>query len=508
MTTLWLAAVSCGNTSHKAADSDSATVKTDAERPLTHLPDTAYPSADALKYSVEIFDSVTPAALDNLHDMYADAPGMMTFRGSSRRDAPMTGHLSTRPEKIEVVWRFHTGMDTKWGGGSGWTGQPVYVNWPADKRESLRQGGVVNANFKGEEIIVGSLDGNVYFIDPATGRPTRDSINSGNPIKGSVSLDPTLNGYLYVGQGIPNTRPFGAQTIDLMTGRVISTFDIDPKAQRGWGAYDSSALRHGQFVFRPGENGTLYKWLPTSEGMTLHSALRYTRNGAAPGIEASLSAWRNYGYLSDNAGNVICVNLDTMKPVWHYDNHDDSDSTPVIIEENGRPYVYTGCEIDRQGEGFGYYVKLDGLTGQPIWESRTQGRSFAIDDKHFDGGFYATPLPGRGDCQGMLFAPVVINLNRQNGSIIAFDTRDGNTLWETPLKTYPWSSPVALTDSDGKMYIFAGDTAGNGYIIDGKSGEIIVTAPIGSNFESSPVIIGNDVYVGSRGDTIFKIRIS
>ena len=505
-----LMAVSCSNRAGKSADSDSAAVADSVVKEPSRLPDTVMASVDAINYKVEVLDSATDGRLESLRDLYAEAPGIMTFRGGPQRNAPYTGELKSAPSKIEVAWRFRTGADAKWGGGSGWTGQPVYVKWPEKMAAEMKSKGAVNANFRGEEIIVGSLDGNVYFIDPQSGQATREKIRSGNPIKGSVSLDPTLNGYLYVGQGIPNERPFGAQTIDLKNNSIVSTFDMDPKAQRAWGAYDSSALRVGQFVFRPGENGTLYKWLPTADGIRLHSTLRFTRGGGAPGIESSIAVWSNYGYFCDNAGNVVCVNLDTMKPVWHYDNHDDSDSSPIVIPEGGHPYVYTASEIDRQGTGFGYFVKLDGLTGLPVWEAKIDGKRYDSTDnkKHFDGGFYATPLPGRADCEGILFAPVVYNLRGQNGGIIAIDTKTGKTLWSTDLKAYPWSSPVALTTPDGKMWIFAGDTAGNGYVINGKTGDIVATAPIGNNFESSPIVICNSLYVGSRGDTIFKITIS
>lgn len=475
----------------------------------TRLPDTIYSSVEALKWNVTEMDSTIDGRLSSLRDLYADAPGILTFRGGPRRDASYTGELQKQPSTIGVEWQFHTGADAKWGGGSGWTGQPVYVKWPAEKAEVFRRNGAVTADFAGEEIIVGSLDGNVYFINPATGARTRQPVETHNPIKGSVSLDPTMNGYLYVGQGIPNTTPFGAVTIDLADNSIISHFGMDPKAGRAWGAYDSSAVRVGQFVFRPGENGTLYKWLVTDRGVKLHSTLRFTRAGAAPGIESSMSVWANYGYFNDNAGNVVCVNLDTMRPVWYYDNHDDSDSSPIVVAENGHPFIYTGSEIDRQGSGYGYYVKLDGLTGALVWEHRTEGRRWdSPDDKHFDGGFYATPLIGRADCEGMLFANVVTNNPARAGEMIALSTQDGKVLWSTPLKTYAWSSPVAMTDKAGHMYVVTGDTAGNIYIINGKTGEILATQAVGNNFESSPIVIGNTLYVGSRGNTIFKLTVS
>lgn len=500
---------SCGGGKTSATDSDSLRQAAEETEKAAeeHLPDTAYSSTEVLKYDIEIADS-TDGRLASLRDLYSEAPGIMTFRGGPRRDAPFTGKLATAPSAVTVAWTFTTSESKNWGGGTGWTGQPLYVKWPADKAKAMQAKGLMTGDFRGEEIIVGSLDGKVYFIDPESGKATREAIDTGNPIKGTVSLDPSLNGYLYVGQGIPEVSPFGAYTIDLNSNEIISKFGVDPKARRNWGAYDSSAVRVGQFVFRPGENGTLYKWLPGADGMHLHSALRYSIGGAAAGIESSLGVWRNYGYFGDNAGHIICVNLDTMRPVWHYDNHDDTDASPVVSEENGRAYIYTGCEVDKQGEGYGYLVKLDALDGSKVWEAKIPGRLHSIEKKHFDGGFYGTPLPGRGNCEGLLFANVVSNIPASAGDIMAFDMNSGKTVWQTRLRTYAWSSPIALTTPDGTMYILTGDTAGNLYIINGKNGEILLRERIGDNFESSPIVVGNNVYLGTRGRRIFKITIS
>lgn len=504
---------SCGHRSG-SADSDSAaaeeSVSAEAGKPAEpeHLPDTAFASAEELKYEVTVLDTTVSDRLDNLRDLYAGAPGILTFRGGPKSDTPFAGKIDAVPSKITTAWRFTTGSDKIWRGGTGWTGQPLVVTWPDAQARKLKESGAVNSNFTGTEIIVGSLDGHVYFLNPDNGKPTRRDIDTGNPIKGTVSLDPILNGYLYVGQGIPNQEPFGAYTIDLFRNEIISRFGRDPKAYRGWDAYDSSAIRVGQFVFRPGENGTLYKWLPGSDGMKLHSTLRYT-SGKASGIESSLAVWLNYGYFGDNSGNIICVNLDTMKPVWHYDNHDDTDASPIIAEENGKVYLYTGCEIDKQKEGAGYLVKLDALTGAKVWENTYPGRSYeSPDEKHFNGGYYATPLLGKGDCGGIIFANVVSNRPNLAGDIMAVDRQSGKTLWKTALKTYAWSSPVALMGPHNEMYIVTGDTAGRIYVIKGKTGEILLCELTGANFESSPIIIGNSIYVGSRGDSIYKITIS
>jgi outer membrane protein assembly factor BamB len=290
-------------------------------------------------------------------------------------------------------------------------------------------------------------------------------------------------------------------------GKITRHFPEDRKARRSWGAFDSSPIRVGQFLFWAGENGTLYKYLIKDADLELVSTLRYTVGGAAPGMEASIAVYRNYGYTADNHGHILCTNLNTMRPVWHFDNGDDTDATIVVSEENGHPYVYVCCEIDRVPRDASYFRKLDALTGELVWEYAAPGRRFNIEKKHFDGGYYATPLLGRGNCADLIFCNQVKNLKGQNGDFVAISKATGELVYTIPLKHYAWSSPVGLENEKGEMFIFTGDTYGNVYLINGRDGKVLYTQHVGNNFESSPIVIGNQVVVGSRGHSIYKMSI-
>lgn len=504
-----------GNNSSVSEESLSDTVPAFEEKHIVEaLPDTAYESVGLIKWNTRLIDTVVDPKIDDFTDLYLDAPGVLAFRGNSLRDGDMGGRVKGYPKEIIVDWGFKTAFDQRdtgfkqaWGGGSGWTGQPVYVEWPDSILKQFREAGYISQDFSGREIIVGSLSSNLYFIDFESGEASRRPIYVGNPIKGSVMLDPTLNGNVYVGQGVPNERPFGAMVVDLNSHSVTDFHPEDPKAPRRWGAYDSSAIRMGQFVFRPGENGVIYKFLAKPGSQPLHSAMSYTVNGAGPGMEASMSIYRNYGYTADNYGTIICINLDTMKPVWVYQIGDDTDSTPMIAVEDGIPYLYTGSEIDRTSRGFAKYVKLNALDGSLVWEREVPGKRFDINDKHFDGGFYASTLTGKGDSRDLIFINLVENLKGQNGKFVALDRKTGETVYEIPLKHYAWSSPVGFLNESDKMFVLTGDCAGYMYLIDAKDGKVIDTKLVGANFESSPVVAGNSAVVGSRGDTIYKVSL-
>lgn len=510
-----LSMASCG---HKGTprEADSAALDSVPEAPVTviQLPDTAYESVSLIKPVTRVLDTVTPGKIGPYTDLYRSAPGVLAFRGNLYRDGDMGGRVKGRPSEIAVDWEFVTAFDGRqsgssqgWGGGSGWTGQPVYIEWPDSLIKKYKAAGTLASDFSGKEIIVGSLSSNLYFIDYETGKASRAPVYVSNPIKGSVSLDPTLNGNVYVGHGIPNERPFGAITVNLDSHSVSHVFPEDRSAPRQWGAYDSNSVRVGNFVFRPGENGVLYKFDVSSGTPRLHSSMSYTARGAGPGIEASISIYGNYGYTADNHGYIVCTNLDTMKPVWVYFIGDDTDSTPMVSVEDGVPYVYTGSEQDRGANGTVRYVKLNGLNGKPVWEKEVAAKRFDYEKKHFDGGFYASTLNGLGNCSDLLFVNCVKNLSGQNGTFMAIDRKTGETVYELPLKRYAWSSPVGFLNENNEMYVLTADCSGNMYLIDGRKGEIITVKAVGANFESSPVVAGNTAVVGSRGQTIYRVSL-
>lgn len=484
--------------------------------PLKMLPDTLFESVGALEYVVEVLDTVTSPLVMPLESHYDTAPGVFTFRGSAQRDMPQSGVLQAPPTKIEQEWVFVTdydGRQTKygvWGGGSGWTGQPLYVEW-SDSLMALqrRRSKALTENFSSCEIIVGSLSSYVYFLDFETGKASRSAYYTGNPIKGTLSLDPRLNGNLYIGQGIPNQTPFGAEVFNIFDHKSISFYDRDPKAWRGWGAYDSSPLIAGNFLIRASENGTLYKLVADESGVKLHSRLRYRVKGkGAPGMEASPAVWRNYCYTLDNHGNLLCVNLNNMQPVWYFSNVDDSDASPVLQIEDGKPYLYVGSALDKQGEGgCCHLTKVDGLSGEKVWQQRIAVRKIEYAGALREGGMFSTPLVGRGDCEGLIFTNICGMGDKDRGTFVAIDRLSGEIKYKRALQYYSWSSPVALYTAQGEMFVFTGDVFGNAYLIKASSGEILFSKKMAANFESSPVVVDNCVVVGSRGREIYKFKI-
>lgn len=467
--------------------------------PIIPFPDTIFPSAEALLFVIDTFEKEISGLMNDLTDKYDGNDGIYTFRGSLSRNPNFFGTIHSDTIDIHTEWVFATAFDyTKtshgsWGGGTGWTGQPLYVHWP----DSL------------QEIIIGSLCGNVYFLDFQTGEPSREYFDSKNVLKGTPSFDPSMNGNLYIGHGVEKQAPFGNAVYNMRSGKETHTFGKDPKAWRQWGAYDSSPVVIDSFLFRPGENGTLYKYYIGNGKYLLHSTLRYSTNKIhhSPGIESSMAVCRNYGYITDNMGNIICVNLNTLKPVWRYFNIDDTDATPLVDVEDGVPYVYSGCEIDKQGlNGASHFVKLNGLTGERVWKDTISGHQVNIDGKTLNGGMFGSPMLGSKDCSDLIFSNFCIN-SKTKGYLVAINKADGSIAYRTKTRQYAWSSPIPFFNDRDEMFIFTADCNGYVYLIKGKTGEIVASKKIGSNFESSPIVVDDKIILGSRGNKIYKIAL-
>ncbi len=511
--TLCLTLLSCGTKVRKAVAPVPTATKTDTVPEQYH--GTPLASVASIDYDITVFDTADSGRLSSAVSLYDGSQGWFTFRGNTLRNADFGGKVKGIPSRIVVDWTFTTGFDAAktsvgtWGGGTGWTGQPLYVHWTDRQLEAFRKSSPgLTAQLSPDEIIVSSLCGKVYFIDFRTGKASRESIDVTNPIKGTCSLDPTMNGNLYVGQGVPKVSPMGQVGINLADHKRFFFSGNDSRAWRGWGAFDSSPVVVGGYLFWPGENGTIYKYKVGKSSLKLHSTLRYRCKGCAPGVENSLCVYNNYGWFGDNHGNIICIDLNTLRPVWHYDNHDDTDGSIVCEVVGGIPYLYTGCEVDNQGtNGFCYFVKLNGLNGKVVWEQKIPCRKLNIGGKHFDGGLYCTPLLGKGDCRNLIFANICQRGSSSAAEFTAFDRTTGEVVYRTQLSSWAWSSPVAFYNENNQMFVFTGDSYGNAYLIEGKTGKVLFRERVANNFESSPVVVGNNLVVGSRGTQIYRFRV-
>ncbi len=478
---------------------------------------------------------------------YTDIEGIITFRGNSYREGASYGTADVTGEKLEAVWNVPTGSVTKGGGsgywtGSGWTGQPLIIKWPEATKRVMNLSDEAKADPDFIEVIYPCLDGKIYFLDLRSGTASRPAIKTGGgPTKGTCSLYPDGTPMLFVGQGdkLPSTEPDGEvkyrvySLIDQSLLYTLPNASKDPDSYRSWHAYDSSALIDADTdtLIEPGENGILYtvklntQYDAQAGTLTVDPDPPVKLNYTAPdyldapdntpdtrwwGFEDSPVAWRNFVYVSDNGGKLMCIDVNTMKIVWVQDIWDDSNSTPLFEEsmEDGTAYIYisTSLHITKDADDRGKIPvwKINAATGEIVWESEPYD-CYTVSG--VSGGVEATGVLGRGDISDLVIYPIARTPEKGSGVLVALDKRTGKEVWSLDMDNYAWSSPVAVYTHAGKAYIVQCDSVGNMYLIDGREGKILDTISLETNIEASPAVFGDTVVVGTRGQKIYAVKI-
>ena len=369
-------------------------------------------------------------------------------------------------------------------------------------------------------------------------------------------MDPRGYPILYVGQGDDNGGE-GASKNGVIGWRIFSLIDfsllhfqsgIDSRAYRtSWGGCDSSPIINGETdtLIYPSENGIIYTVKLNTQFNAGTGALsinpqfvdyKYTfEDGTSTthGIESSMAIYDHYGWATDNDGNLICIDLNTMSLVWSRRLEDDSDVTPVLEEENGHVYLYTGTEVDWQRnesvyQGAAYTYKFDAMTGEQVWQTSQNCYTSNGDTSAGDvnGGLLATPALGKGNASNLVFFSYCMTKGAYRGNtIVAYDKNTGNQVWsyvmefyEDPANVtdpYSWSSPVDIYDENGNAYIIICDSYGQIHMLDALTGTHISHLRLIAdenqkinNIESSPIVVDGILVIGSRGNFMYGVKIS
>ena len=484
------------------------------------LPETDPANFRNFAFASQIEGSLYPIHFGMPQD-YTNVIGITTFRGNNFRDNAAWGTADVVEERLVERYRINIGSLGRWTG-VGWVGQPVIVQWDFEVQQMMS---MMHPHMREREGLVeaiqAAMDGFIYFFCLETGEATRPRLNIGQPVKGGVTVDPRGYPLVYIGHGdnVSGGR-FGYVIHSLIDGSELFFLNTatDPFALRRWGGFDGNPLfdSTNDRMVAVGENGVLYSMILNTvfdrDAETISIApiiSRYRHAGSRRlGTENSPAALGHYIFYADNAGWIQCIDLRTLEPVWVFDAGDDTDATLVLEwnEERQNLYIYTGSSVDFRGSGgLAYIRKLDARNGAVVWEYSLPCQTTS----NVNGGVMATPALGQNDISHLVIFNVAKTIGRGGGSlIIAFDKETGEIVWETPMRNFGWSSPVAVYTDDGTSYIIVSDSAGNMYLIRGIDGEILHRINLGGNVEASPAVFGNMIVVGTRGQRIFGIEIS
>lgn len=503
---------------HPTRRSDPSHLGINPELELDGVPIDSYERKDPIYFKPE--------------EQYSDFDGVVTFRGDNYRSGRAHGLVPTGVDKLKIAWSIDTGKLAKGYGtgywtGSGWTGQPLIVRWT---KEQKRQMNIYPEKMRKPsltEVIYSTMDGNVYFLDLKTGERTRDDITVGLPFKGAGALHPSMP-LLFLGPGDsgPSDELYARAFIySLTSGEKLYEYGgKDPFAPRVFHGFDSSALVHKQTdtLIQPGENGILYTMKLNSQmtpsGVTINPSeilkLRYTTNRSSEekywlGMEDSAVCWKNYIYIADNGGNLLCIDINTMEIVWAQDVVDDTNGSPVLSIENGTPYIYIATSLHWSASRFLKLgdvpiFKINALTGKYVWKRTYLCNTIA----GVSGGIQATCALGEGNVDDLVFFPVARTPTVRGGQLVALSKETGEEVWTFDLRRYAWSSPVLVYDENDLGTLLIGDSAGTLYMIDARSGMLKDKVELGANIEATPAVFDDMLVVGTRGQKIFGVKIS
>ena len=466
----------------------------------------------------------------DLPERYTELEGIVTFRGDNFRSGAAYGTAAVSSKTLTKAWSKSTSglsdSDGIYWSGSGWTGQPLIVKWPEATRKNIsamydwarEKEGLV-------EVIYATLDGHVYFYELTSGEYTREPLNLGLNYKGAGALDPRGYPILYVGSGVDSVNGRSrVKVVNLIDNSVMFEFGHNETfANRGWHMFDSSPLvsaETDQLIY-PGENGILYiihlntKYNEQTGELSVDpdNIVKWKYNGVRSGsrywlgVESSAAIINNYIFLADNGGNLMCIDLNTLKLVWVQDVLDDTNCSPVVDVEDGHPYIYISTSFHYGWRSYSTAAipifKIDAETGEIVW--RTDYTCYTVQD--LSGGVQGTIAVGKNKLSDMIFIPIARTPGASSGTLAALKKDTGEVVWEKETSMYSWSSPVDFYDADGNGYLLYCNSGFNMFLIDGKTGEQLDYMNLGGNIEASPAMYGNYAVVGTRAMRTYCIQV-
>ena len=190
--------------------------------------------------------TLPPPVVTGVGEPYGDVTGLTMFRGNPSRTFYGTGPLPaeapgqqwTYPESAMCGTSVVGGESRLWCG-TGWTGQPVV--WE-------RPDGIT-------EVIFGAYDKAVHFVDAETGLATRAPFQTGDIIKGSVTLDPDGFPLLYTGSRDNKLR---AIALDREPVEQLWALDASAVAGRWNNDWDGNPSIVDDVLYEGGENGYFF----------------------------------------------------------------------------------------------------------------------------------------------------------------------------------------------------------------------------------------------------------
>jgi outer membrane protein assembly factor BamB len=425
------------------------------------------------------------------------------FRGNPTRTFHGIGPV---PDSPTVSWRYpdaqmcspsSEGGESRIWCGMGWTGQPVV--WE-------RPDGVT-------ELIFGAYDSAVHFVDATTGEDLRPEFQTGDIIKGSVTLDPDGYPLLYFGSRDNKLRILALDREEPTLLWSMDATEVNGIWNNDW---DSNPAIVDDIMYEGGENGWFFavRLNRAYDGdgkvtvgpeklvqMPGYNDELLANSGRNVSIESSVLVFDQRVYFSNSGGRIVGVDVSNVDEgeapiVFDYYAGGDIDATMVA---DGEGMIYAAIEHEPSQMGsvetarnreVGQLIKLNPYTDD---EPRVWGLDLTADGA--DSGSWSTPAVHDG----------VVYLNTQQGSLIAVDATDGTLVWQDDVGFHSWSSPVVVDDTLVTATCL-GDV--RAYSLDDPSSPQSLWSQNlgGACLESTPVVWRGTIFIGSRDGYMRALR--
>ena len=425
-------------------------------------------------------------------------PGLLTFRGNPTRNYYGKGPVPRAPH---VAWQYpdHTmcaesedrGKTTKWCG-TGWTGQPAVFE---------RDGRTL--------VAFGAYDRAVHLVDGATGLDVVPPFETGDIIKGSVTVDPDGYPLIYTGSRDNKLRILAFDRSVFTELWSLDAYAVEPtKWNDDW---DGSPLVLKDWLFEGGENSQIHAvklnrtvgadglvtvapelvWhAPGWDDQELHDY------GNEVSIENSVAVSGNTLYFANSGGLVqgwdigpLLTGAGEPQRVFRFWTGSDTDGT-ITVDENGTLYV--GSEWER-------HLPRSSEVGQMMALAPSRGDEQALLWSQHDDGVEQAGVYTSAGITGDL-----VIFTTYSGRAVGIDRATGAIRWEKQLPGPLMGSPAIV---DGVW--IQGDCAGVLHAFDVSNTAVdppeIWAVPLGGCIEATPAVWNGRIYVGTRDGHEFAL---
>jgi outer membrane protein assembly factor BamB len=447
--------------------------------------------------SVDVEASTTTAPQVEAPPSGFATPGLLTFRGSATRSYYGEGPVPTNPR---VLWSYPgssggmcaesaVGSEVKVWCGSGWTGQPSI----------FERGGRT-------WVVFGAYDRKIHFVDYQTGEDIIPPFETGDIIKGSVTIDPDGLPLVYSGS---RDNQLHVIAFDRPAPTELWALDAEAVSPTKWNNdWDGSPLVLDDYLYEGGENSQFHvvdlNRTTGPDGLVqVAPALVFNAPGWDDELTASLNtrqedvsiensvAYKDgVVYFANSGGLVQGWDVSGLPQgveptrVFRYWTGDDTDAS-VVIDDEG--FLYVGVENERgnsRAAEVGQLIKLD--PRQPdnplVW---------SVKDAR---GFWTTPA---------LHDDIVIAAS-DGGTVYAVDRQTGAVRWTFELPPPTWQSAVIVDDT-----LIQGDCNGGLHAYDVADTTVAPpekwTVQLEGCIESTPAVWQGRLFVGTRGGRFYAI---